>query len=199
MRVNCATLARLFNVSKTSIKRYVDAGKIQLDANGLACPKQAAQSVLESATSNRVKAKFFKTEINTRSAIEAENDLLRKKLHDAQTKLIELESALTETTAALDEWVSDYWKKDSDLDKFLKCLTTDNDLTNAVTNGDNDFIADYLDDLIFNDFDETPPPPPPPPPPPKEQHETENENLDLDDLPLDAEFCDADFLDNLTT
>ena len=86
MRVNCATLARLFNVSRTTIKRYVDAGKIQLDANGLACPKQAAQSVLESATAGRAKAKFFKSQIDSTTALQNETAELKTKLLDVKTK-----------------------------------------------------------------------------------------------------------------
>ena len=148
MRVNCATLARLFNVSRTSIKRYVDAGKIQLDANGLACPKQSAAKILESATSNRVKAKFFKTEMDTRSAIETENDLLKKKLHDAQTKLTEAQTELKQ----LKDWDElsgdDYFALDDAITAFIDALVNDDDLKTAVFEGNRAILQNAFDDLL---------------------------------------------------
>lgn len=148
MRVNCATLARLFNVSRTSISRYVADGKIQLDVNGLACPKAAAQSVLESATAGRTKAKFFKTQVDQTNALQNENDVLKKKLLDVQTKLIELESALTETTATLTEWQDDYIQLESTIENFIEQLITETDLQQAVQQGNGAILQNAFDNLL---------------------------------------------------
>jgi len=132
MRVNCATLARLFNVSRTSIKRYVDAGKIQLDANGLACPKQAAQSVLESANAGRTKAKFFKTQVDQTNALQNENDLLKKKLLDVKAKLDATQNELERITNLYDENGNDYFALDDAITVFIDALVNDDDLKMAV-------------------------------------------------------------------
>lgn len=157
LRVNCATLARMFNVSRTTIKRYVDDGKIQLDDNMLACPKQAAKSVLESATAGRAKAKFFKTQIDQTSALQ--NEIAR-----LNARVVELESALTEITTVRDGWICDYWQSKKNVDKFIEQLTTDEDLKTTVNTGNAEFLTDRLDYITFDD----------PAPAEQETHETEN-------------------------
>ena len=148
MRVNCATLGRLFNVSRTSIKRYVDAGKIQLDANGLADPKQAAQSVLESATAGRTKAKFFKTQVNERTAVELENGTLKIQLDGMKANLIEVQAALIEAQAAHDQWCNDYIQLENTIEAFIELLATDNELQKAVKQGNGAILQNAFDDLL---------------------------------------------------
>jgi hypothetical protein len=125
----------LFNVSRTSIKRYVDAGKIQLDANGLACPKQAAQSVLESANAGRTKAKFFKTQVDQTNALQNENDLLKKKLLDVKAKLDATQNELERITNLYDENSNDYFALDDAITAFIDALIANDDLQMAVFEG----------------------------------------------------------------
>ncbi len=148
MRVNCATLARLFNVSRTSIKRYVDAGKIQLDANGLACPKQAAQSVLESATAGRTKAKFFKTQVDQTNVLQNENDLLKKKLLDAKAKLDATQNELERITNLYDENGNDYFALDDAITAFIDALVNDDELQIAVCEGNRAILQNAFDNLL---------------------------------------------------
>lgn len=140
LRVSCASLGRMFGVSRTTIKRYVDAGKIELDANKLACPKQAAQSMLESPT--RIKSKFFKSQIDSTTALQ--NEVAR-----LNARVIELEGALSDKTNDLDEWQRDYWHCNSAAAEFIRLLTMDKDFKKAVAEGDSDFLESKLDDLIF--------------------------------------------------
>lgn len=187
VRVSPAEFARLMAVSKTSVSNWIKLGKITIHADGTIDAKQAAESLIKKTDPSKLRAKVFKQITNDATTLQ--NEIAR-----LNARVIELETALTEAQTDRDEWHSGYWKLESDLTKFLERLTTDDDLINAVTKRDSEYIAEYLDDLIFSGFDETPPAPKEQ----DEQDELENLNLD-DDLPLDAEFCDADFLDNLTT
>lgn len=146
LRVNCATLARMFNVSRTTIKRYVDDGKIQLDDNMLACPKQAAKSVLESATAGRAKAKFFKTQIDQTSALQ--NEIAR-----LNARVVELESTLAEITELKDNWIDSCIDLEKAVETFIEKLTTDNDLKKAVKQGDHAILQNAFDDLLDNEND----------------------------------------------
>lgn len=178
VRVSQAEFARLMQVSKTSVTNWVKLGKITLHADGTLDAKQAAASIIEKSTPSKLRAKVFKQITNDAATLQNEIDRLN-------ARVIELESALTEITTDRDEWKSEYWKRNDDVDEFLKRLITDDNLNNAVINRDSEYIEQYLSDFIFDELDETPTQ--------QEEHETENLQLD-DDLPLDAEFCDADFL-----
>jgi hypothetical protein len=174
VRVSQAEFARLMQVSKTSVTNWVKLGKITLHADGTIDAKQAAASIIEKSTPSKLRAKVFKQITNDATTLQ--NEIAR-----LNARVVELESALTEITTDRDEWHSGYWKLNDDLDEFLKRLTTDDGLNNAVIKRDSEYIEQYLSDLIFDEI-----------PTQQEQHETEN--LQLDDLPPDADFCDADFL-----
>lgn len=174
VRVSQAEFARLMQVSKTSVTNWVKSGKITLHADGTIDAKQAAASIIEKSTPSKLRAKVFKQITNDAATLQ--NEIAR-----LNARVVELESALTEITTDRDEWIRDYWKNNDDVTKFIEQLTTDNDLKTAVNTGNNDFLFERLDKIIFNDPTE------------QEQHETENLQID-DDLPPDAEFCDADFL-----
>lgn len=174
VRVSQAEFARLMQVSKTSVTNWVKLGKITLHADGTIDAKQAAASIIEKSTPSKLRAKVFKQITNDAATLQ--NEIAR-----LNAKVIELESALTEITTDRDEWKRDYWKNHDNVTKFIEQLTIDNDLKTAVNTGNNDFLFERLDEIIFND--------------PTEQEQHETENLQLDDyLPPDAEFCDADFL-----
>lgn len=148
LRVNCATLAKMFNVSRTTIKRYVDAGKIQLDADGLACPKQAAQSVLESATAGRTKAKFFKSQIDSTTALKNEISELKTKLLDVKAKLDATQSELKQ----LKDWNElngdDYFALDDAVTAFIDALIADDELQIAVCEGNRSILQNAFDNLL---------------------------------------------------
>lgn len=148
IRVNCATLARLFNVSRTSIKRYVDSGKIQLDSNGLACPKQAAQSVLESATPNRAKAKFFKTQIDSTTALQNEIAELTAQLSDTRANLKTTQSELERVTNLYDQNGNDYFALDDAITVFIDALVNDYVLQDAVLEGNRAILQNAFDNFL---------------------------------------------------
>lgn len=148
LRVNCATLARMFNVSRTTIKRYVDDGKIKLDDNMLACPKQAAKSVLESATAGRAKAKFFKTQIDSTTALQNEIAELQKQLADMKAKLDATQNELEQITNLYDQNGDDYFALDDAITAFIDALVNDDDLKTAVFEGNRHFIQDAFDNLL---------------------------------------------------
>lgn len=176
VRVSQAEFARLMQVSKTSVTNWVKLGKITLHADGTLDAKAAAASIIEKSTPSKLRAKVFKQITNDAATLQ--NEIAR-----LNTRVIELESALTEITTDRDGWICDYWQSQRNVDKFIEQLTTDDDLKTAVNTGNAEFLTDRLDYITFDD------------PAPAEQETNETENLQLDDdLPLDAEFCDADFL-----
>ena len=146
--VNCATLAKMFEVSRATIKRYKDAGRISLDANGLVNPRDAMQSILETANQERIKATFFKSQVDSTNILKTENDALKIKLDGMKTKLIELESALTETTQSLNEWQTDYIQLENTIEIFIEQLTTDELLRNAVNECNRDKLQTAFDNLL---------------------------------------------------
>lgn len=148
LRVNCATLARMFNVSRTTIKRYVDDGKIKLDDNMLACPKQAAKSVLESATAGRAKAKFFKTQIDSTTALQNEIAELQKQLADMKAKLDATQNELEQITNLYDQNGDDYFVLDDAITAFIDALVNDDDLKTAVFEGNRQFMQNAFDNLL---------------------------------------------------
>jgi hypothetical protein len=92
MRVNCAALARLFNVSRTSIKRFADSGLIELDAEGLADVKQATQAILNK--SNHVKNNLLRSNQDKKQieGLHQQIKWLTSKLLEAQRELDELKA-----------------------------------------------------------------------------------------------------------
>lgn len=148
LRVNCATLARMFNVSRTTIKRYVDDGKIKLDDNMLACPKQAAKSVLESATAGRAKAKFFKTQIDSTTALQNEIAELQKQLADMKAKLDATQNELEQITNLYDQNGDDYFALDEAISAFIDALVNDDDLRNAVNECSRDKLQTAFNNLL---------------------------------------------------
>jgi DNA-binding transcriptional regulator YiaG len=178
VRVSQAEFARLMEVSKTSVTNWVKLGKITLHADGTIDAKQAAASIIEKSTPSKLRAKVFKQITNDAATLQNEIDRLN-------ARVIELESALSDITTDRDEWHSGYWEQNAVLYEFAQRLTTNDALNKAVKKRDSNYIDQYLENMIFNNDE--------PISPAKEQHETENLQLD-DDLPLDAEFCDADFL-----
>jgi hypothetical protein len=166
VRVSQAEFARLMQVSKTSVTNWVKLGKITLHADGTIDAKQAAASIIEKSTPSKLRAKVFKQISNDAATLQ--NEIAR-----LNARVVELESALTEITTDRDEWHSGYWKLNDDLDEFLKRLTTDDSLNNAVIKRDSEYIEQYISDLIFDDFDETPTQ--------QDQHEIENLRVDARD------------------
>ena len=145
VRVSQAEFARLMQVSKTSVTNWVKLGKITLHADGTIDAKQAAASIIEKSTPSKLRAKVFKQITNDATTLQ--NEIAR-----LNARVVELESALTEITTDRDEWHSGYWKLNDDLDEFLKRLTTDDGLNNAVIKRDSEYIEQYLSDLIFDEI-----------------------------------------------
>ena len=145
MRVNCATLAKVLNVSRTSVKRFVDSGLIELDANGLADVKQATNAVLMKST--YVKKRLLKSEIDEAAALRKQIAELTTRLVDARAKLEETQTELERVTNLYDENGNDYFALDDAITAFIDALVNDDDLKTAVFEGDRRFIQD-----AFNNF-----------------------------------------------
>lgn len=156
MRVNCATLAKVLNVSRTSVKRFVDSGLIELDADGLADVKQATSAVLMKST--HVKKRLLKSEIDEAAALRKQITELRLNLFKAHEKLDDVLEKLKESQAALldmTEERDDYKVLADDLHnggkKFIDALlaTTNSKLLEAIAEDDRRFLACELERLTF--------------------------------------------------
>lgn len=92
MRVNCAGLAKLLGISRTSIKRFADSGLIALDAEGQADIKQATQAILNK--SNHVKNNLLRSEKDKKQieGLHKQIRFLTEKLLEAQRELEELKA-----------------------------------------------------------------------------------------------------------
>jgi len=133
MRVNCATLAKVLNVSRTSVKRFVDSGLIELDADGLADVQKATNAVL--MKSAHVKKRLLKSEIDEAAALRKQIVELRLNLLDAQAQLKETQAELERITDLYDENGDDYFALSDAITAFIDALVNDENLQMAVQEG----------------------------------------------------------------
>ena len=146
MRVNCATLAKVLSVSRTSVKRFVDSGLIELDAEGLADVKQATNAVLLNST--HVKKRLLKSEIDEAAALRKQIAELTTRLVDTHAKLEETQSELEQITSLYHQNGDDYFALDDAITAFIDALVNDDDLKTAVFEGDRHFIQDAFDKFL---------------------------------------------------
>ncbi|MDD2865047.1 MAG: hypothetical protein PHC99_10075 [Methylococcales bacterium] len=146
MRVNCATLAKVLNVSRTSVKRFVDSGLIELDAEGLADVKQATSAVLTNST--HVKKRLLKSEIDEANALRKEITELRANLFHTRAKLDATQAELERITNLSDQNSDDYFALDDAITAFIDALVNDENLKTAVFEGNRHFIQDAFDNLL---------------------------------------------------
>lgn len=145
MRVNCSTLAKVLNVSRTSVKRFVDSGVIELDVEGLADVKQATHAVLTKST--HVKKRLLKSEIDEAAVLRKQITELRLNLLDTRAKLDATQSELEQITNLYDQNGDDYFVLDDAITAFIDALVNDDDLKMAVFEGDRQIIKDAFDNL----------------------------------------------------
>lgn len=146
MLVNCATLAKVLNVSRTSVKRFVDSGLIQLNADGLADVKQATSAVLTNST--HVKKRLLKSEIDEVNALRKEITELRANLFHTLAKLDATQAELERITNLSDQNSDDYFALDDAITAFIDALVNDENLKMAVFEGNRHFIQDAFDNLL---------------------------------------------------
>ena len=146
MRVNCATLAKVLNVSRTSVKRFVDSGLIELDTDGLADVKQATSAVLTQST--HVKKRLLKSEIDEVAALRKQITELRLNLFDARAKLDSTQTELERITNLHDQNGDDYFALDDAITAFIDALIADDALQIAVCEGDRAILQNTFNNLL---------------------------------------------------
>ncbi|MDD5229288.1 MAG: hypothetical protein PHN45_05460 [Methylococcales bacterium] len=146
MRVNCATLAKVLNVSRTSVKRFVDSGLIELDADRLVDVKQATHAVL--TKSMHVKKRLLKSEIDEAAVLRKQIAELTTKLLDTRAKLKETQTELQKITDLYDQNGDDYFALDDAITAFIDALVNDDDLKTAVFEGNRQFMQNAFDNLL---------------------------------------------------
>lgn len=146
MRVNCATLAKVLNVSRTSVKRFVDSGLIELDANGLVDVKEATSAVL--MNSNHVKKRLLKSEIDEAAALRKQITELTTRLLDTNAKLKTTQAELERITNLYDQNGDDYFALDDAITVFIDALVDDEDLKDAVNEGNRSILQNAFDNLL---------------------------------------------------
>ena len=146
MRVNCSTLAKVLNVSRTSVKRFVDSGLIELDANGLADVKQATNAVLMKST--HVKKHLLKSEIDEAAALRKQITELTTRLLDTNAKLKTTQAELERITNLYDQNGDDYFALDDAITAFIDALVDDEDLKDAVNEGNRAILQNAFDNFL---------------------------------------------------
>lgn len=146
MRVNCATLAKVLNVSRTSVKRFVDSGLIELDANGTVDVKQATSAVLMNST--HVKKRLLKSEIDEAASLRKQIAELATRLVDTQTKLTETQSELERINALYGENSDDYFALSDAITAFIDALVNDDDLQTAAFEGNRAILQNAFDNFL---------------------------------------------------
>lgn len=146
IRVNCATLAKVLNVSRTSVKRFVDSGLIELDSDGLADVKQATSAVLTQST--HVKKRLLKSEIDEAAALRKQITELRLNLFDTRAKLDATQTELERITKLYDQNGNDYFALDDAITAFIDALIADDDLQMAACEGNRAILQNAFDNFL---------------------------------------------------
>lgn len=133
LRVRPADFARLCGVSKQSVSRWIQLGKLTLGPDGKLDPDAGIQQVIQRSDPARLRARFFKLASEDRSALRKRVERLEAELRRQKAEVLQARNALQDELA---------------YKVHAFCLELESnfpELQKAWTAGD---LADHLDQLV---------------------------------------------------
>lgn len=96
MRVRPADFARMVQVSKQTVSRWIKEGKIVLGPDGRLDPSKAVREVLERTDPARLRARLFKSATESREELRSRAESAEAALRAARREIAQIEGELAD-------------------------------------------------------------------------------------------------------
>ncbi|WP_017941538.1 MULTISPECIES: hypothetical protein [unclassified Thioalkalivibrio] len=152
VRVRPAQFARMLNVSRQTVSRWVKEGRVLLDPSGRLDPVKATERVLQHGDPARLRATLLKPVMDDMAGLRTE---LRAALERAEAA----ENRAERAAARADEAAADLNMVEGAADGFIAALANDEDQRSRLAGLGADEARDYLEELYMQAMDDACPTP----------------------------------------